>query len=373
MKKQVLFVAIVVLVVALLTTAWGAEQPGGDSYQPFKLLGPTGNVPMLKGESDLTHHRLGKLTLSGREVVAFELAGALNAIPGQQYFDMIPAKKGDYSIVYLVSKGSASKPSKPKPIARIGVQHGSLFLQWARGIAPKEGNCLLNCGLVIFVNQSSHFLPLGRPRIVEPVYINYEAGAGDGDYPAESLPERESLRLEIVRLMDWFPKGQFEPGNTLIPGGTGKIRFDATYLPKFWLRLGFDVKSETATVNVTAHIDYEWQNLPAAQFSPKDLARVARSVLVEQEKIFAELEKMPPDYNKRRYELKNKLGPIQEKLGRFKGLEVPIQKGPGKIHFRIYTVIDENHRVVVMQSFDPKDASKYIKYNGANQDLDSDR
>ncbi len=320
-------------------------------YEAFKTLGRTGGLAMLEGESTPAFHVLGKLALSEGETVDLELLGGKNAIRGPRHFEM--RRAASYWTISLVSDLPASKPSKPRPVARIAAKDATIHFQWAQGLEPEEANCLLNCGLKISVGEHSHFLPLGPPQVVEPVPVNLDKVGRP--LPPGRLPEHESLQLEVVRV-EGLPGARCEPSNILKPGGDTAIRFPPWFFPDLWLHLTFD--SKRSLVTVIANVE-SGPGVPAKPFRVRDTTRSMQALTVRQKRLIG-LREQTTDRNRHK-EIDKAMKPINNKLEQFAELNklyAKLKAEPAKIHFRVYTVIDEQRRVIVMESHPPKELKK---------------
>ena len=140
-------------------------------------------------------------------------------------------------------------------------------------------------------------------------------------------------------------------------GGETDIKFPPWFFPDFWLRLTFELKTR-ALVTVTANIKYE-PHLPAKRFRARDAGGVMQKLDVQRQGL-VQAREQTNDGNRHK-EIDNLIKPILDKLEqltRLHKLYTKMKTTPGKIHFRVYTVIDEQHRVTVMQSFTPKESRK---------------
>ena len=198
---------------------------------------------------------------------------------------------------------------------------------------------------------------------VKPVVVNLETGMARSILPGDSLPPPESLRLQVVRI-EGFPKPQFSPGDTLVPGEATDISFDPETFPKLWLHLAFDVKMRPM-VEVTAKIDYEMENTPFRTFQRREAEQLMNMRVAEQRRLFMEMQRVPRNDQNKINDYKNKIQKIEEpkaKLLRLFQECKKLQENPGKVHFRVYTIIDGEHELPLMQSFPgnepPKEPAK---------------
>ncbi len=326
---------------------------------PFDKLAETGNMKRFDKESEPAGaHLLGELILPPDTTVCLTLLGGDNAVRGSRKFSMEEVEGGKEWRTYLESKSRTGEPAKRVPIARILRKGPMLGFEWAKGVERETANSLLNCGLSISVDGESHFLPLARPQVVEPVVVDLDTGASRNNYTVESLPKRESLRLEIVRLEGGFRKSQRNPGSPLIPSGVCEITFKDKEepLPRFWLRLGFDLRTGKVSVDVTANINYQLGQRPPGLFRAREAARIIKDVTAEQQRLLAQLARtkdrnQKSEINKKLKQIGNKI----EKFSRLNDLYAKLKDKPGKVHFRIYMVIDEERQVTLMQSFPLKE------------------
>ena len=131
------------------------------------------------------------------------------------------------------------------------------------------------------------------------------------------------------------------------------ISFDPETFPKLWLHLAFEAKMR-ATVEVTTKIDYEMKDTPFRTFRFREAEQLMNIHVAEQRRLFMEMQKVPRrDQNKIR-DYQNKIKKIEEpkaKLLRLFEVCKKLNEKPGKVHFRVYTVVDEQHEIPLMQSF----------------------
>jgi hypothetical protein len=315
---------------------------------PFKQLEATGNLAAIEKTASTSSHPLGKLALSPESKVALELVGGREAAQPPGFFSMEYDAGKDYWAVFLHSQPGAAG-IQPTAIARIALQQHTLFFQWAQGAPRERANGLLNCGLRIVVDGRSHFLPLGRPREVEPVVLNLDAGVGRASLPADWLPPAGTLRFEVLRLDGGFPEPKFKPGNTAAPGQQIDVTFDAKDFPKVWLQIGFVVEPRPM-VEVTANVDFQWGNTPPGPFKAKDVAAVLRRMAEEQQNKKFDLDLTPAGDHAAKNTISKQLQTLTEEIDKFNALFSNLQKNPGKVQFRIYTVLEGKHEITLVQS-----------------------
>ncbi len=320
---------------------------------PFEALAQTGNLePYGKAAMPPNFHSLGELSLNPDADVDLQLVGGRKALPLPRYFQIERGENGKRWLVCLCAPTRGGEPVKA-PVAQMLVQGQKLLFQWAKGVPSAKANALLNCGLDVSVDGRTFFLPLGRPVVVKPVVVNITTGTARSILPGDSLPLRESLRLQVVRV-EGFPEPRFSPGDTLAPGEATDISFDPETFPKLWLHLAFDVKMRP-TVEVTTKIDYEVENMTFRTFKLSEAEQLMNVHQMERRRLFMEMRKVPiTDQNKIK-DYANKIKKVETekmaKLVRLGEICKKLKEKPGKVHFRIYTVIDEDHEFLLMQSF----------------------
>ncbi len=320
---------------------------------PFQSLGQTGNLePYGKTAMPPEFHSLGKLSLNPDADVNLFLVGGRQAVQLPRYLQIEQTEDEKLWLIQLCSPARGGKPVK-NPVARIVLREQKLLFQWAKGVPSAKANALLNCGLDVSVDGRTFFLPLGRPVVVKPVVVNITTGTARSILPGDSLPLRESLRLQVVRV-EGFPEPRFSPGDTLAPSEATDISFDPETFPKLWLHLAFDVKMRP-TVEVTTRIDYEMENMTFRTFKLGEAEQLMNVHQMEQRRLFMEMRKVPLHDQNKINDYKNKIKKIQEekiaKLLRLGEICKKLKEKPGKVHFRVYTVIDEDHELPLMQSF----------------------
>ncbi len=317
----------------------------------FKTLRTTGALKPLDKPSTNKVQPIGKLVLKPGQTVDLELVGGRTAVRPPRQIEMDKGK--NQWPIYLVAKGRGDAP-KRAPIARVLLKEDTLYFQWAQGLSPKHVNGLLNCGLNVSVDDKSRFLPLGRPQVIEPATVNLKTGTSKVVLPAERLPAPELLQMEIVRLEGGFPPTKYSAGRTLAPNGQTGIAFDADNIPNFGIGVKFNAGAHPA-IEVGAMIQYTLLNPQPTLFRFKEAEQYMRQLAGQQQQLYVQLRAAGNDKRKQG-EVNKKLKPIQQEIGKFESLGQLLSKlkdKPGKIHFRIFTMVDGEHEVTLLQSFAP--------------------
>jgi len=318
----------------------------------FGSLGKTGNLEPLGESSKPDTHVLGELTLSPDSKVDLKLVGGRIAIRPPRYFSMEFDADKKYWPIYLQHEVRGGGAPGQTPVARIAMKDQTLYFQWAQGVVPEQANHLLNCGLVVTVDGKSRCLSLGRPQKVSPVTVNLDTGISRSVLPGDRLPARNSLRLQIVRLEGEFPEAEFTPVDTVTLSRTTGIRFTKGGLPKLWLTVTFGAKARPV-VDLGAHIDYELPGMPPRLFRAADAARVVQGMAAEQQRLEIELQATTTS-SARKDDIKKKLPLLKKKIAQFTKLNelyAKLKNKPGKVHFRVYALVDGEHEVTLVQSF----------------------
>jgi len=323
-------------------------------HDPFEFLGRSGGLERLSKSSGTAEpeHVLGKLALMPDSAVGLALLGGEKVVKPPKYYELVFDDATGEGRIYLHME-KQGKPVKGT-VARIYIKKGTLGFQWAPKMPPGITNPLLNCGLDITVDGNTRFLQLGRPEIIKPVTITFEGKKSRSVLPAEGLPERELLRLHFVRVDGGFPKPKFVP-KTVLPSNLAKITFDKEQIPDFWLQSLFNFKIRP-TVEVGAYIDYG-PPIGIRPFIAREAKQVVEPIMAEQRKLLRELEMTAPNDDRKKNEINKKLEPVQKKVRMFTLLNEIYSKSkkePAMLQFRVNMVIDEDHKVTLMQSFDPE-------------------
>jgi hypothetical protein len=327
--------------------------------KPFGALAETGLVELLnKPPASPTVQPLGKLSLPQDAKVSLELLGGRGATGGSRYLEMNYDADKSYWGIFLASESrTAGEASDSVPIARIALEQQTLVFQWAKDVLPDRANYLFNCGLKISVDGEQRFLPLGPPQEVKPVPLNLDVGVGRVAMPDDRLPEGDGLRLQLVGLEGGFPPPVFEPGDTLSPGGAVDVRFLEGDLPPFWFHVVFEAKGRGAAVEAFANVDYGIPGAPPRQFKVKEAETVVGAMVAEEKRLALELEQTK-DGNRKK-EINGQLQPIRDKIAGFAKLAelyAKVREHRGKLHFRLFRVIDDKHQLTLMQSSTPTEA-----------------
>ncbi len=322
----------------------------------FRNLAKTGNLAPVKGETQPTKHPLGELVLKANQTVNLQLLGSEQAINLPRRFTMAYDEEKKFYVIKLIDEKRADVP--PVSVAAIAVQDGKLLFRWAPGVAAVRANALLNCGLEISVDGRSRFLPLGWVQHVEPLVLNFDRPARIA-IPDDRLPTIESLRLRIERLDGGLPNPQFNPGKILTAGSRVEIKFDEKVFPDFRLQVAFNARTHPS-VDVTTGINYKWQNMITPRvFKAKEAGTVMQSMVAHQSKLKMDLQMTAPGNNRRKNDIKKKLDPVEEKIRKFTLLQelyTRSRKEPVKLHFSIFSVVDDERRIPVITSLPPEPA-----------------
>jgi hypothetical protein len=339
--------------------AASSQQPPGiapESIDPFAALARSGGLELPAAEAaQPTISSLGKLDLPPDALVDVQLLGGKDAVRGPRQFVLQRDKSNTYWQIDLESESRPGGAAERIPIARVCVNDQQLFFQWAQGVDPARANCLFNCGLKICVDGESRFLPLAAPQQVKPVPVNLDTGIGRTAFPADRLPEAETLRLQIVRLDGGFPTPEFKPRNSVEPGGAIDISFPAKEFPKFWLHLAFETKARTVGVEVSTHVDYEMTGMSPRTFRAKDADQVMATLVQEEQKMAAQFEKFDPKDKNGKKDLGDKLQLVRDKIARLKKLAqlyADLKGRGGAIQFRLATALDDGRQLVLAKSFE---------------------
>ncbi len=352
----------------------------------FLKLSETGNLgPLQTGVELPDHQTIGELTLTPEQTVDLKLIGGRQAIPSPRTFEMHHDDAKGYWVIYLRDENSTDS-AKQAAVAAIDVRDQKILFRWAQG-APSKAGYLLNCGLEITVDGRSRFLPLGRVEQVQPVVIYPASGTGKIVLPKDRLPKSDSLRLQIVRL-DGFPKDQqysapsevakprraahklsqtppsepqpgfevaeemanppaaaLDEGKTLKPGQLTGITFPKENFPAFGLRVVFLPQN---TIEVTSMIVYPPNTTPVL-LRPNKAGQYLLGLTARETQLSRKLPKKGG-----REPILAELKPIRDLKTKFENLGTLYKKltdEPPKLHFHLYMVADDGHRVLLMRSY----------------------
>jgi hypothetical protein len=192
----------------------------------------------------------------------------------------------------------------------------------------------------------------GTGKQVEPLAFDLDKGGTRAVLPEDAGAPSATLRLEVLGLEGGFPEPTFVPGKTVEAGGKTNLRFSPKEFPEFWLEVDFDAKTRP-TVSVVPMIDYGLPSLPSPRrFAAKEASQVAQSLVMEQQQLEAVLQKTPAADSRKKDEINGKIGAIKEmldKLKRLNGIYTSTRGQRGKVHFRVFAVVN-GREVTLVQS-----------------------
>jgi hypothetical protein len=159
--------------------------------------------------------------------------------------------------------------------------------------------------------------------------------------------------LEVLGLEGGFPEPTFVPGKVIEPGGKTNLRFSPKEFPEFWLEVDFDAKTRP-TVSVAPMINYGLASLPSPRrFAAKEASQVAQSLVMEQQQLEAVLQKTPAADSRKKDEINGKIAAIKEaidKLKQLNGIYTNTRGQRGKVHFRVFAVVNGKEVTLVQSS-----------------------
>jgi hypothetical protein len=316
-------------------------EPGGEGAEPIVL----GQIHLKPGDS-----------ASSLEV---RLLGGKEALKGKQMFDLLrdEAAGGSWRI-RVAAEGAPTGDPAATEVARIWLDKETLKFAWCEFPAADRARAgsLRNCGLAISAGGPQRWLPLSRPKLVEPIALDFDRTPFRvPPLSLDSAPEPSTLRLQVTGLAGEVAKYKITPKNTIEPldksdpsKGTMNIRLSPPNLPRIDLRLAFDVTARAARIEVAPFIEIEedvWRMLQI-----KELHSRIKTTKAAQETYEATAKSKGArggePARKAAQEQAKVLKAQWEQLQSLSDLLQLLRTG-AKIHFRLFTVIDDSHRITL--------------------------
>jgi len=298
---------------------------------------------------------LGKIHARDEAPWEITLAGGQTALKSGQEFVVEPDGSDDPATKWTICHRRASRggvEGESTGMAKVYYEGGVLKFQWLADAANVPVGCLASCVLLVDVDGETRPLALTKPQQVEPIVVDLQRRMPVRVIKLDNLPDKSKLRLE-VKLGKSFGACQLEPSepiepkkqvaatvffmdrhNNRKPGATFLLRFSSR---RDGLTIGPKLESPPANVFMRCQLDE----------NQKEMIEETRKKLLGQLKeqkghagkatINAQLDKI--------------------KLGLWYADFFSTIHNTGKIHFRIFAVVDD-HQVDLVRTEPPKKKGK---------------
>jgi hypothetical protein len=309
-------------------------------HNPFAALGEAGNLePFAKGAGPIA---LGKLSLPEGSKIAIALVGGRQAVRPPRLLAIDRDDKADQWLIYVQSD---SRPTAARAgVARLAVRDAALLLKWEDDVTVDRANSLLVCGLNISVDGLTRFLPLIAPVETRPLVVSLETGSARAVLQPAVMPDRDRVRLRIVRLEGALPAPTFKPGQVIKSGEAADITFTEEGFPAFSFRVTFEAKMRPI-VELTSHVDYQMAAMSPRIFRAREAEQFLSTLRIEHTRLTMELQRIPFNDGGKRNDLSNKLKPITDGIGELMQLGElckRLRDQPPTVQFCMFAVIREN-------------------------------
>ena len=163
-------------------------------------------------------------------------------------------------------------------MAKISLEQDALQFRWLAKAAEVPAGYLRNCGLTVSVGQASRFMMLCRPQKVEAVVIDWDRRTTRVNLARANLPETGSVRLQITGFSGPFPsKYVMNPSEPIAPRGKTDVVFGDAKLASVVFRIGFDVKTQGAQLDLALLCRLPGQAKPTP-LNVKEAERLAKQL-----------------------------------------------------------------------------------------------
>ena len=327
----------------------GPREPGEGPEKrkdPFRQLANAVDLPVLRvnggadGQSGVAV-ALGTLQLEPNAVCTVELKGGKDAVPGNRHLALDREQGNNAWLIRLDADDKQGAADQGTDLARLWLEEQTLKFQWLSGAGRARGNCLRNCGLLVGVDQQSHWLPLSPPKAVDPLVLDLDGGVARISLPtAEWMPKVEKLRLQITGLEGPFPQHTLRPADGISENGRVEVLLSGEKLPGVRLQVGLIGRGRAASVEVTAL--YQLADQVQRQFKAQEAVRLSGEFYVLQNRWQSTLDKLS-EQDPRRPDARRQVDLLKEALEQLKALGELYQQihKKGKVHFRVFRAVDD--------------------------------
>jgi hypothetical protein len=323
------------------------HEPDGPKKDPFRLLGAAVDLPVLRANAGPDGQSgvpvvLGTLQLEPHALCVVELKGGQDAVPGNRHLSLDPQPHGNTWLIRLDAEGKQQPDGQRTDLARIWLEEQTLKFQWLSGAGRARGNYLRNCGLLVGVGNQTRWLPLGRPKTVEPLVLDLESGTARRSLPsAEWMPKIGKLRLQVTGLEGPFPAHKFRPASGISEDGQVDILLSGEKLPRVGLCVGLSSRGRVVSVQVSAV--YQLANQVQRSLNRKDALGLAGEFYALQSRWQKTLDQLG-EKDPRRADLSRQIDLLKESLEQLKALGDLYRRlhHTGKIHFRVFHTVGDH-------------------------------
>jgi serine/threonine protein kinase len=315
--------------------AWAVDLP-----VPRANVSPAGTAPQ-EGSPPGVPVSLGMLQLEPSAVCLVELKGGKDLLPGNRQLALDRDPRGKTWLIRLDSEGKQGSDSQGTDLARLWLEEQTLKFQWLGGVDRTGANCLRACGLLVGVDEQTRWLPLGRPKMVEPLLLDLDSGVARTSLPtADWTPKIGKLRLQITGLEGPFPTHVLKPADGVSQQGYVDVLLSGNKLPGVGLRVGLVSRGRAAGVEVKAV--YRLANQVQRPLKSQEALRLAGEFYAMQTRWQTTLDKLPGD-DPRRPDVQRQIDLLKEALEQLKALGDLYRQlhHRGKIHFRVFRAVED--------------------------------
>jgi tRNA A-37 threonylcarbamoyl transferase component Bud32 len=309
------------------------SEPGTQASEPIEL----GRV----------HLRPGDLP----QVLDIRLLGGKEGLKGKQMFDLKrdEAAEASWRIRVAAEDAPAGDPAA-NDVARVWLDNQTLKLAWCEFPAADRARVgyLRNCGLAISAGGPPRWLPLSTAKLVEPIALDFDRGPIRVPLAIESAPEPTTLRLHVLGLAGEVPKYKIKPRNTIEPldkndpsKGLMAITLSPPGLPEIELRLAFDVKGHAARIEIAPWFQDQNGWWP---FEAKKVAALLEGAKAAQQRWEAMAKNKNAPNRGEAAEKAKAAKAVAQGLQSLSDCFQSLRKG-AKINYRVFTMVDDTHRV----------------------------
>jgi hypothetical protein len=203
--------------------------------------------------------------------------------------------------------------------------------------------------LTVTQDGETRWIKFGSPVTFAPLLVNLDIGITKVKVPAKSLPNIKSLHLEVTSLEDVFEDPKYKPSNSVAAGS--KIAITSPKASSFGLLMDMKASGGSVSLELSALCDLGNKPVP---FKAKELEELASGQNARQAQLTMTKKFIHPKDKTR----KEKLAQIDQQISLAKqnieklaglGEIYKTVHGKGKVHLRVYTLVDE-HKITLFET-----------------------
>ncbi len=328
-------------------------KPAPKPTNPYAKLATAVNLPATDATEGFV---LGELVLAANTPVQLELVGGDQAAKGNRKYSMEAEEGGKSWLVHLDTESRGSDTER-RDVARIKLEESALKFAWLSDLSDAEAGCLSNCALNITAGGNKpYWLPLTKPKHVEPIAVKLDRGGAKAVISASNLPPDEVLRFEITGFDGPFPTThEFKPAKTLKPKEKGTVTLSGKDLPKIILATSFNAKGRSVTFDASA--TYQIGNAPPQPFKGAMVKALIGQAMVAQQQLMKMADQARHAKDKHKQQgAELKLTEVADAIVQLNAVNdlVPKINETGQIQFRVYSEVGDKQIELITSAPDPE-------------------